>query len=237
MDKFRSCDIVSSQNVDPKEVTKSDEESDIDESELLVQQCIQLGMPKNQLRNSKNAKATRKPYAFTKELGYRDNCPDGISDVEDDDDIVSECIKAGMPSSKSPTNDSHYSAQTKNLRPQNQRKLTAAEDRAQYLRKDCYGNLQDDSMCIYRTEDTPILSPTASLSDLSTLSFADDKICQESFLNNSRNSDCSSESEDDELLLQCIRSGMPGAKKSYCLMYAIKLKQSLPINDELDPNF
>ncbi|GFS69605.1 uncharacterized protein TNCV_1429202 [Trichonephila clavipes] len=145
--------------------------------------------------------------------GYRDNCPDGISDVEDDDDIVSECIKAGMPSSKSPTNDSHYSAQTKNLQPQNQRKLTAAEDRAQYLRKDCYGNLQEDSMCIYRTEDTPILSPTASLSDLSTLSFADDKICQESFLNNSRNSDCSSESEDDELLLQCIRSGMPGAKR------------------------
>lgn len=215
MHKFHNCETLPSQDVDPKELSKSEEESDIDESELLVQQCIQLGMPKSQFRNSKNTNMTKKSYAFTKELGYRDNCPDGISDVEDDDDIVSECIKAGMPSFKSPTNESDFSAQTKSLRLRtpNQRKLTAAEDRAQYLRKDCYGNLQDDSMCIYRTEDTPILSPTASLSNLSTLSFTDDKICQESFLNNSRNSDCSSESEDDELLLQCIQSGMPGAKR------------------------
>ncbi|GFR07887.1 hypothetical protein TNCT_222281 [Trichonephila clavata] len=68
MDKFRNCDFVSSQGVDPKELNKSDEESDIDESELLVQQCIQLGMPKSKLRNSRNMKATRKAYAFTKEL-------------------------------------------------------------------------------------------------------------------------------------------------------------------------
>ncbi|GFS49736.1 uncharacterized protein NPIL_418511 [Nephila pilipes] len=197
------------EDVDEKELCKSDEELDIDESELLVQQCIQLGMPKSQLRNSKNTKASKKFYAFNKELGYRDNRPDGISDAEDDDDIVTECIKAGMPSSKSSLNGADYSLQNKNRRfkPLNQRKLTVAE--AQLLRKDCYGNLQEDSMCIYRTEDTPILSPSASLSDLSTLSFADDKIC----LNNSRNSLCSSESEDDELLLQCIRSGMPGAKR------------------------
>lgn len=66
-----------------------------------------------------------------------------------------------------------------------------------------------DSMRTYQTEDTPVLSPTESISDLSSLSI------NESFLNNSRNSDFSSESdEDDELLQGVIRLGMPEAKRA-----------------------
>lgn len=71
-----------------------------------------------------------------------------------------------------------------------------------------------DVTCTYRTEDTPILSPTASISDLSTLSFPEDRMFLYRGRNNSRNSDSSSESEDDELLRQCIRAGMPSEKRA-----------------------
>ncbi|GIY37704.1 uncharacterized protein CEXT_323901 [Caerostris extrusa] len=208
------------------EVSKCDDDSNNDQNGMLIQGCIQLGMPRNQLKSYENLKVMKLPNT---QLGYRDNCPDGISDDDDDDDILSECIKAGMPDAEILSSGPQYTEQTKSrhLKLPSQRKLTAAEDRAMYLKKYCGGNMQqeflpnaseliavDDSMCVYRTEDTPLLSPTASISDLSTLSFAEEKLCQESFLNNSRNSDCSSESEDDELLLQCIRSGMPGEKRA-----------------------
>ncbi|KAF8792572.1 adenomatous polyposis coli protein-like [Argiope bruennichi] len=212
-----------------KDLAKSDDDSDNDESDLLVQELIQLGMPKSEL----SPKETKLPVIFppNKNLGCRDNCPDGVSDGEDeDDDMLNEIINAGKPNSSSETNKSSYPESKPCLKSQNQKKLTAAEDRALYLNKYYYGNIIskdivrtasanafigiDDSTYVYRTEDTPILSPSASLSDLSTLSFTEDKVCQESFLNNSRNSeDCSSESEDDELLRQCIRQGMPGARR------------------------
>ncbi|KAG8194965.1 hypothetical protein JTE90_021425 [Oedothorax gibbosus] len=68
-----------------------------------------------------------------------------------------------------------------------------------------------DVTCTYRTEDTPILSPSASISDLSTLSFPEDRIFFDRSRNNSQNSDSSS---DDELLRQCIRAGMPSEKRA-----------------------
>lgn len=71
-----------------------------------------------------------------------------------------------------------------------------------------------DATCTYRTEDTPIISPSASVSDLSTLSFSEDRMYLDCSLNNSRNSDCSSDSEEDELLRQCIKSGMPSEKRA-----------------------
>ncbi|GIY43298.1 uncharacterized protein CDAR_27001 [Caerostris darwini] len=224
------CNSISSaenqQRKKKTDVSKCDDDSNNDQNGMLIQGCIQLSMPRNQLKSYENLKVMKLPNT---QLGYRDNCPDGISDDDDDDDILSECIKAGMPDAEILSSGPQYTEQTKsrNVKLPSQRKLTAAEDRAMYLKKYCGGNMQqeflpnaseliavDDSMCVYRTEDTPLLSPTASLSDLSTLSFAEEKLCQESFLNNSRNSDCSSESEDDELLLQCIRSGMPGEKRA-----------------------
>ncbi|GBL80341.1 hypothetical protein AVEN_92251-1 [Araneus ventricosus] len=211
------------------DLVNSDDDSDNDESDLLVQQIVQLGMPKNQLRSPKSPKETKLPVTYppNKDLGCRDNCPDGVSDGEDeDDDILNEIIKAGKPDSKTDTNKSVYAETRPCLKSQNQRRLTAAEDRQLYLNKYYYGNIMpkacapensligiEDCTRVWRTEDTPILSPFASVSDLSTLSFTEDKVCQESFLNNSRNSDCSSESEDDELLRQCIRQGMPGARR------------------------
>lgn len=168
----------------------------------------------------------------------RDNCPDGVSDGEEDDDaILEKCIQAGMPSPKitNVIQNRLHSSQAKQTPPKQQmvnhpyiQEATTTETckKAYAVRlppNQPYAPVHSgamwisntsvmdvDSMRVYRTEDTPILSPSASISDLSSLSF------NESFLNNSRNSDCSSDSddEDDELLRRCIRSGMPLARRA-----------------------
>ncbi|XP_035209971.1 uncharacterized protein LOC118184416 [Stegodyphus dumicola] len=66
-----------------------------------------------------------------------------------------------------------------------------------------------DTLRVYEIEDTPIISRTASVNDLSL--WADEKSYHEKHLNISRNSDCSSESEDIELS-QYDKSSKKGAK-------------------------
>ncbi|XP_054717840.1 adenomatous polyposis coli protein-like [Uloborus diversus] len=178
------------------------------------------------------------PSKFIDKQSMRDNCPDGISD--DDDDLIENCIRAGMPNTvtskclhKRPAASSNVELPKKI---QNSKQQYVSEMRNDSVKKYCNARLPQgpiyspihnntawisgsslievDSMRVYQTEDTPILSPSASISDLSSLSFNDDKSCHDSFLNNSRNSDCSSESEDDEILIQCIRSGMPSSRRT-----------------------
>ncbi|KFM79492.1 hypothetical protein X975_26479, partial [Stegodyphus mimosarum] len=66
-----------------------------------------------------------------------------------------------------------------------------------------------DTLRVYEIEDTPIISRTASVNDLSL--WTEEKSYHEKHLNISRNSDCSSESEDIELP-QCDKSSKKGAK-------------------------
>ena len=164
----------------------------------------------------------------------RDNCPDGISDGDEDDAILENCIRAGMPSPKFTRNapgrlpvlNSKHIHQKQQIinRPLTSGTSSESNKKCNSIRvlpNQPYPPVHSsgiwissssfidlDSMRVYRTEDTPVLSPTASVSDLSSLSI------NESFLNNSRNSDCSESDDDEELLQQCIRSGMPEAKRA-----------------------
>lgn len=164
----------------------------------------------------------------------RDNCPDGISDGDEDDAILENCISAGMPSPKFTRNvpnrlpvlrTKHASQRqpitsrpvTQGIAPESSKKCNSIRLPLNQPYAPVHSNgiwlsstsfIDIDSMRVYQTEDTPVLSPTASVSDLSSLSI------NESFLNNSRNSDCSESDDDDELLQQCIRSGMPEAKRA-----------------------
>ncbi|XP_071036781.1 putative leucine-rich repeat-containing protein DDB_G0290503 isoform X3 [Parasteatoda tepidariorum] len=223
-------------------------EEDYEETENdILQQYIQLGMPTKSRRpcsQTKEIRGNSSYQRYDKNLGYRDNHrPDGISDGEDDDDIIMACINAGKPKRKT---------ENKSMREQssqNQTPIISPNKLVLQQQKRCINNNislgsmhqsmsfappksrwtspivvpdhglvtpVEESPCVYKTEDTPVLSPTASMSDLSCLSFSEDKSTH-SNLNNSRNSDISSDTDDDdddELLLQCIQSGMPSAKKA-----------------------
>ncbi|XP_023235094.1 adenomatous polyposis coli protein-like [Centruroides sculpturatus] len=78
------------------------------------------------------------------------------------------------------------------------------------------GSFGDDSLKIYKTEDTPSnLSHATSLSDLSNVSCTESNRDVE--VSKSNRDTCSDSSslcdENDNLLLQCIQSGMPQSKK------------------------
>ncbi|KAK7066659.1 anaphase-promoting complex subunit 2 [Halocaridina rubra] len=151
------------------------------------------------------------------------------SSEHSDSDILAECISSGMPDS-SRRNKQQYSGRTPTRisQPSSNRargsgipvvkatnlptQIPSGPVHNHAHQGICGGVWGGDTLRTYCTEDTPAISHATSISDLSQLSIPGEESNKSHSLRPSLNDSGDNSSDNDNLLEQCIQSGMPKAR-------------------------